>query len=75
MSAPSSCVEIYHFCEKRRLVITLPDSVPTTISKSFSALIPFAFSVIILGGVYVAVKSLTGMHLGAAILSALRPAV
>ena len=48
--------EIYHLCNVKNIIIRLPDSVPETIGRSFSALIPFALSVVVLGGTYVAVK-------------------
>ncbi|TLG72745.1 PTS sugar transporter subunit IIC [Culicoidibacter larvae] len=40
-------VEIIRFCQKRKLVITMPASVPDMVSKSFSALIPGIFVVTI----------------------------
>ena len=69
------CTEIYHFCDKKNIIIKLPDSVPETISRSFSELIPFAFSVIVLGGCYVITKQTTGLHFGAWFISALQPAL
>ncbi len=67
--------EIYHLCAAKNIIIKLPDSVPETISRSFSALIPFAFSVIVLGGIYVIVKQTSGLHFGAWFISILQPAL
>ena len=68
-------VEVYNFCKNRNIVITLPNSVPDTISDSFTALIPFALNVVLLGGVYLVVKETTGLHLGSALIKGLTPAI
>lgn len=39
-------VEIIRFCNEKNLVITMPESVPSMVSKSFSALIPGFFVVV-----------------------------
>ncbi len=67
--------EIYHFCSVKNIIIKLPDSVPETIGRSFSALIPFALSVAVLGGLYVVINVKTGLHFGAWFIKLLQPAL
>lgn len=50
-------VKIYAFCVKRNIVIKMPDTVPTGVSSSFTALIPTALTslaVIVINGALVA---------------------
>ncbi|MBO6349808.1 PTS cellobiose transporter subunit IIC [Enterococcus casseliflavus] len=50
-------VKIYTFCVKRNIVIKMPDTVPTGVSSSFTALIPTALTslaVIVINGALVA---------------------
>ena len=52
-------VKIYAFCVKRNIYIKMPDTVPTGVSSSFTALIPtalIALVVIVINGALVAFR-------------------
>lgn len=40
-------VNLTHFCEKKNIVIKMPDVVPSSLSESFSAMLPLLFNIII----------------------------
>lgn len=44
-------VKITHFCEKKNIVIKMPDSVPPFLAEAFSSIIPFLFNIIIFYGI------------------------
>jgi cellobiose PTS system EIIC component len=56
-------IELYHWLSKQdKLKIKLPDSVPATVSNSFSSLIPTIFTVAIIATAGFAIEALTGMY-------------
>ena len=56
-------IELYHWLTKQeKLKIKLPDSVPATVSNSFSSLIPTIFTVAIVATLGFAIKAITGMY-------------
>ncbi|MEC6747699.1 PTS transporter subunit EIIC [Marinilactibacillus sp. XAAS-LB27] len=57
-------IELYTWLGKQdKLKISMPDSVPTNVSRSFSALIPTVFTIIIVAAVGFAINAITGMHI------------
>ncbi|KRL14460.1 MAG: PTS transporter subunit EIIC [Schleiferilactobacillus harbinensis] len=57
-------VELYAWLSTRKsLIITMPDSVPPNVSRSFSALIPTMLSVGIIGTSAFLIQKMTGMYL------------
>lgn len=68
-------VEIANFCNKRNLVLRLPDSVPPNVSSSFTAIIPLLLNIIIIFGCNVLLIECTGKDLIAFIMSILTPAI
>lgn len=56
-------IELYTWLGKQdRLKIKLPESVPETVSNSFSALIPTIFTVTLMATLGFAIKAVTGMY-------------
>lgn len=68
-------VEISNFCNKKNLVLRLPDSVPPNVSSSFTAIIPLFMNIIIIFGCNVLLLEFTGKDLIAFIMSILTPAI
>lgn len=52
-------VKLTHFCEKKNIVIKMPDVVPSFLSESFSAVLPLLFNIIIWYGIATALSILT----------------
>ncbi len=52
-------VRLTHFCEKKNIVIKMPDVVPAFLSESFSAMLPLLFNIIIWYGIGTVLSVLT----------------
>ncbi|NMC45761.1 MAG: PTS sugar transporter subunit IIC [Chloroflexi bacterium] len=52
-------VNLTHFCEKKNIVIKMPDVVPAFLSEAFSAMLPLLFNILIWYGVGTALNLLT----------------
>ncbi len=52
-------VKLTHFCEKKNIVIKMPDVVPSFLSESFSAMLPLLFNILIWYGIGTALNLLT----------------
>ncbi len=52
-------VNLTHFCEKKNIVIKMPDVVPSFLSEAFSAMLPLLFNIIIWYGIGTALSALT----------------
>ena len=53
-------VNLTHFCEKKNIVIKMPDVVPSFLSEAFSAMLPLLFNIIIWYGISSVLSLLTG---------------
>jgi PTS system cellobiose-specific IIC component len=53
-------VNLTHFCEKKNIVIRMPDVVPSFLSEAFSAMLPLLFNIIIWYGISSVLSLLTG---------------
>ncbi|NMC29087.1 MAG: PTS sugar transporter subunit IIC [Pelolinea sp.] len=53
-------VNVTHFCEKKNIVIKMPDVVPSFLSEAFSAMLPLLFNIIIWYGISSVLSLLTG---------------
>jgi PTS system cellobiose-specific IIC component len=53
-------VKLSHFCERKNIVIKMPDVVPPFLSESFSAVLPMLFNIIIWFGLGTVLSLLTG---------------
>lgn len=53
-------VNVTHFCEKKNIVIKMPDVVPSFLSEAFSAMLPLLFNIIIWYGISTVLSLLTG---------------
>lgn len=56
-------VRITHFCERKNIVIKMPDVVPQFLSDSFSSLIPLIFNIIVWYGISLLASALAGTTL------------
>lgn len=56
-------VEITWLCKKYKLEVKMPDSVPQFLQDSFSSIIPLLLNVIVLYGLNVLIKNITGVLL------------
>jgi PTS system cellobiose-specific IIC component len=52
-------VNVTHFCEKKNIVIKMPDVVPSFLSEAFSAMLPLLFNIIIWYGISTILSLLT----------------
>ena len=52
-------VNLTHFCEKKNIVIKMPDVVPSFLSESFSAMLPLLFNILVWYGIGTALNLLT----------------
>jgi PTS system cellobiose-specific IIC component len=52
-------VNLTHFCEKKNIVIKMPDVVPSFLSEAFSAMLPLLFNILIWYGIGTALNLLT----------------
>ncbi len=53
-------VRLTHFCEKKNIVIKMPDVVPSFLSEAFSAMLPLLFNIIVWYGISTLLSTLTG---------------
>jgi len=53
-------VRLTHFCEKKNIVIKMPDVVPSFLSEAFSAMLPLLFNIIVWYGLSTLLSTLTG---------------
>lgn len=53
-------VRLTHFCEKKNIVIKMPDVVPSFLSEAFSAMLPLLFNIIVWYGISTVLSTLTG---------------
>lgn len=57
-------IELYTWLGNQdKLKITMPDSVPTNVSRSFSALIPTVLTIITIASIGFLINAVTGMHI------------
>jgi PTS system cellobiose-specific IIC component len=56
-------VEITRFCERKNLVIKMPEAVPTAMAESFSSIIPLAINLIVIFGFNQVIVAATGYGL------------
>jgi len=56
-------VEITRFCERKNLVLKMPDVVPAAMAESFSSLVPLLFNLIVFFGLNALITSVTGYGL------------
>ena len=68
-------VEISRFMVEHNITITLPDSVPEMVGKSFSSLLPFVINVIVFTAIANICLGMSGKLLPALIMSLLAPAI
>ena len=69
-------VEIARFCKTHDWTVKMPDEVPDTIANSFTALIPFALSVLVFGlALFVVQRKDPTLNLGSWFIGFLRPAI
>ena len=52
-------VNLTHFCEKKNIVIKMPDVVPSFLSEAFSAMLPLLFNILIWYGIGTVLNILT----------------
>jgi len=66
-------VIVYNFFVKRNITIKLPEEVPPNIAQTFKDLIPFSVNVLIIYGIDLIVRSLTGTNFATAIIELFQP--
>ncbi|MGL5123790.1 MAG: PTS cellobiose transporter subunit IIC [Fusobacteriaceae bacterium] len=66
-------IEIFKFLVKRKFVITLPDSVPPAIAKSFELLIPVIVTTVIFQGLSIVIQKNMYIMIPELIMKALEP--
>lgn len=64
---------IYYFCFKHNVTITLPDVVPQNIAQAFKNIIPFALATTFFWAFTLIFRALTNMNLAAWIIKSLTP--
>lgn len=68
-------VEIAHFCEKKNIVIKLPESVPPNVAAPFTALIPMIFSLLLFMGGNALCTNATGAGLTQLVFKIFQPLI
>ncbi|NLQ51685.1 PTS lactose transporter subunit IIBC [Streptococcus mutans] len=66
-------VNVYKVCVKNNVTIRMPEEVPPNISQVFKDIFPFAFSIIILYAIQLAIKAVIGVNVAQSIGTLLAP--
>ncbi|EMB78712.1 PTS system, lactose-specific enzyme IIBC (EIIBC-LAC) [Streptococcus mutans 5SM3] len=66
-------VNVYKICVKNNVTIRMPEEVPPNISQVFKDIFPFAFSIIILYAIQLAIKAVIGVNVAQSIGTLLAP--
>ena len=66
-------VNVYKICVKNNVTIRMPEEVPPNISQAFKDIFPFAFSIIILYAIQLAIKAVIGVNVAQSIGTLLAP--
>ncbi|BAQ23891.1 PTS system lactose-specific transporter subunit IIBC [Streptococcus troglodytae] len=66
-------VNVYKVCVKNNVTIRMPEEVPPNISQVFKDIFPFAFSIIILYAIQLAIKAVIGVNVAESIGTLLAP--
>ncbi|MFA6075797.1 MAG: PTS transporter subunit EIIC [Negativicutes bacterium] len=68
-------VEVAKFCKQRKITITLPEGVPPAVARSFEALIPTVFTVIVFYCISLVLQAVSGYLIPQLIMKAFEPLV
>lgn len=66
-------VNIYNFFIKNDITIKMPEEVPPNISQTFKDVIPFAVSVLVIYGIDIIVRSVTGTNFAQMVIELFQP--
>ena len=66
-------VNVYKICVKNNVTVRMPEEVPPSISQVFKDIFPFAFSIIILYAIQLAIKAVIGVNVAQSIGTLLAP--
>lgn len=64
---------IYKFCIKKNITIKMPKEVPPNLSQTFKDVIPFSITVMILYGIDIFVRKVTGYSFAQSLIESLKP--